>query len=222
MYIPEHFREPRPEVLHSLIRRHPLAILVASVEGALGAEHLPLQLASGPDGGWRLRGHVARANPLWRRLPAGSPVLAIFRGADHYVSPAWYASKTQHGRVVPTWNYAVVHASGPIRFIEEPEWLLGLVESLTDEHERGRTPRWRVSDAPADHISAMLRAIVGFEIEVSALTGKFKSSQNRSAADRAGVLGALSAEGLTDEVLGELVRDPNLVRDSDLVRDPTG
>lgn len=209
MYVPEHFRESRFEVLQALIRRHPLAVLVAGVEGALAAEHLPLQLISGPDGGWRLRGHVARGNPLWRQLPAGSPVLAIFRGAEHYISPSWYASNVEHGRVVPTWNYAAVHASGSIRFIEEPDWLLALVESLTDEHEEGRTPRWRVCEAPADHTAAKLRAIVGFEITVSALIGKFKSSQNRSTADRAGVIRALRAEGVSEEALSELVRDPD-------------
>ena len=208
MYIPEHFREADPERLQGLIRRHSLAVLVANVEGVLVAEHLPLQLAVDADGGRRLRGHVARGNPLWRRLPAGSPVLAIFQGAEHYISPSWYASKAQHGRVVPTWNYAAVHASGSIRFIEEPAWLLSLVGSLTDEHELQRTPRWRVSDAPGEYTAAMLRAIVGLEIEVGALVGKFKSSQNRSPADRAGVMRALRAEGVAEEALGELVRDP--------------
>ncbi len=209
MYTPEHFRESRIEVLQALIRRHPLAVLVANVDGALVADHLPLQLVPGADGGGRLRGHVARGNPLWRQLPAGSAVLAIFHGAQHYISPSWYASKAEHGRVVPTWNYAAVHASGSIRFIEEPDWLLGLVESMTDEHEQGRSPRWRVSDAPTDHTAAKLRAIVGFEIAINALIGKFKASQNRSAADRSGVIRALRAEGVTEEALADLVRDPN-------------
>ena len=208
MYLPEHFRESRLEAQRALIQRHPLATLIAAIDGEIAAEHLPMQLVAA-EGACCLRGHVARANPLWRQLPPGSPVLALFRGADHYVSPAWYASKAQHGRVVPTWNYAAVHVTGTIRFIEQIDWLRSLVESLTDEHEAGREPRWRVSDAPAEHTAAMLRAIIGFEIAVSALTGKFKASQNRSGADRAGVMRGLRAEGVTDEALGELVREPH-------------
>jgi transcriptional regulator len=208
LYTPAHFRETRIEVLQALIRAHPLALLIAQLDTGLCAEHLPMQLARADDEPWRLRGHVARANPLWRRLPAGSPVLTVFRGADHYVSPSWYPSKQQHGQAVPTWNYAAVHLSGTIRFIEDPAWLLALVESLTDEHEHGRLPRWQVADAPADYRDEKLRAIVGFEIAVTGFTGKFKSSQNRPAADRAEVVQALRAEGVTDAALAELVRDP--------------
>ncbi|MGH8206934.1 MAG: FMN-binding negative transcriptional regulator, partial [Steroidobacteraceae bacterium] len=175
----------------------------------LSAEHLPMQLLRGTDGLWQLRGHVARANALWRQLPSGSPVLTIFRGADHYISPSWYASTAKHGQVVPTWNYAAVHLCGTIRFIDDAAWLLALVESLTDGHERGRTPRWQVADAPTDFRAAKLRAIVGFEIAVTGFTGKFKSSQNRPVADRAGVAQALRAEGVSDAALAELVREPN-------------
>ena len=160
-----------------------------------------MQLLSGPDGLGLLRGHIARANPLWRLLESGASVLAIFLGTDHYVSPSWYPSKHEHGKAVPTWNYATVHVRGTIRFIDDPVWLRALVESLTDEHERHNVHPWKVTDAPADYIAGMVRAIVGFEILVSAIEGKFKASQNRSAADRAGVAEALRTAGLpADEV----------------------
>ncbi len=204
MYVPEHFRESRIEVLQAFIQRHPLATLVAATTAGLTANHIPMlaQLRAGGTG--RLRGHVARANSLWRELPEGAAVLAIFTGAEHYVSPNWYPSKREHGKAVPTWNYAAVHLKGSIRFIDEPEWLRELVGAQTEEHESRRTDRWQVSDAPADYIDAMLRAIVGFEIEVTDITGKFKGSQNRSAADREAVRSGLRDAGRTPAELAEL------------------
>ncbi len=190
------------------MRRHPLATIIATMEGELAAEHLPMQVVQAGEDRWLLRGHLARGNPLWRRLPAGSPVLVVFRGAEHYISPTWYASKQEHGRVVPTWNYAAVHVSGTIRFVEDEDWLLGLVQSLTGEHEQGRDPQWKVADAPADYRAMQLQAIVGFEIAVAEMRGKFKSSQNRSAADRAGVVDGLRAEGAIEPDIEELVRAP--------------
>jgi transcriptional regulator len=164
-----------------------------------------MQLLPASDAGLGvLRGHIARANSLWRLLPAESAVLAIFIGPDHYVSPSWYPSKREHGKAVPTWNYATVHVTGSIRFIEDAAWLYQLVESLTDEHEQGHVDRWRITDAPPDYIAGMVRAIVGFEIQVSAIEGKFKASQNRSAADRAGVAGALRAAGLSPDDVAQL------------------
>lgn len=201
MYVPEHFRETRIEVLRAFVERHSFGTLVAVTPEGITANHIPMQLLFGPDGPGLLRGHIARANPLWRLLEPGASVLAIFIGPDHYVSPSWYPSKHEHGEAVPTWNYATVHVKGHIRFIDDPGWLRTLVESLTDEHERQSVNRWRITDAPADYIAGMLRAIVGFEIPVSAIEGKFKGSQNRSAADRAGVAEALRAAGLPlDEV----------------------
>ncbi|MGC2462001.1 MAG: FMN-binding negative transcriptional regulator [Steroidobacteraceae bacterium] len=201
MYVPEHFRETRIEVLRAFVERHSFGTLVAVTPEGITANHIPMQLLSGPDGPGLLRGHIARANPLWRLLQPGASVLAIFIGPDHYVSPSWYPSKHEHGEAVPTWNYATVHVKGHIRFIDDLGWLRTLVESLTDEHERQSVNRWRITDAPADYIAGMLRAIVGFEIPVSAIEGKFKGSQNRSAADRAGVAEALRAAGLPlDEV----------------------
>lgn len=201
MYVPEHFRETRIEVLRAFVERHSFGTLVAVTPEGITANHIPMKLLSGSDGPGLLRGHIARANPLWRLLQPGASVLAIFIGPDHYVSPSWYPSKHEHGEAVPTWNYATVHVKGHIRFIDDPGWLRTLVESLTDEHERQSVNRWRITDAPADYIAGMLRAIVGFEIQVSAIEGKFKGSQNRSAADRAGVAEALRAAGLPlDEV----------------------
>ena len=172
MYVPAHFRETRPEVLHEFMRRHPLATLVARTATGVDANHIPMELAF-VDGLPRLRGHVARANPLWREAMPEEPVLAIFTSAGSYVTPSWYPSKREHGKVVPTWNYAAVHARGPIRFVDDAAWL---------------------------------RALVGFEIEVRELVGKFKASQNREERDRAGVAAGLSAQGVSAEEADELVR----------------
>ena len=144
MYVPAHFRETRPEVLHEFMRRHPLATLVARTATGVDANHIPMELAF-VDGLPRLRGHVARANPLWREALPAEPVLAIFTGADGYVTPSWYPSKREHGKVVPTWNYAAVHARGPIRFVDDAAWLRALVGSLTDAHERSRAAPWQVA-----------------------------------------------------------------------------
>jgi transcriptional regulator len=208
LYVPEHFRETRIEVLRGLIARHSLGTLVAVTSEGITANHIPMQLLPAADGPGLLRGHIARANPLWRLLQNDAPVLAVFIGPDHYVSPTWYPSKREHGKAVPTWNYATVHVRGHIRFIEDAGWLRALVESLTDEHEQGIVNRWRISDAPVDFIDGMVRAIVGFEIRVSAIEGKVKASQNRSAADRAGVAEALRAAGLPPEDVAQLARDP--------------
>jgi transcriptional regulator len=208
LYVPEHFRETRIDALHGVIARHSLGTLIAVTSEGITANHIPMQLLPAADGPGVLRGHIARANPLWRLLQNDAPVLAVFVGPDHYVSPSWYPSKREHGKAVPTWNYAAVHVRGHIRFIEDAGWLRELVESLTDEHEREIANRWRISDAPADFIDGMVRAIVGFEIRASAIEGKFKASQNRSAADRAGVADALRAAGLPPEDVAQLVLPP--------------
>jgi transcriptional regulator len=198
MYTPTPFLETRPEVLRELIRRHPLAAVVTMTPDGLVANHVPLVFdpAAGVHG--VLRGHVARANPVWRVVAGGSPVLAIFQGPDHYVTPSWYPAKVASGKVVPTWNYAVVHAQGAIGWHEDPEWLRRFVETLTDSHEAYRAAPWRVTDAPANYIERMLTSIVGFEIAVSSLTGKWKLGQNRAAEDRAGIAAGLAAEGTDD------------------------
>ena len=205
MYLPELFREQRFDVLREFIRAHPLSTLIASGSEGLSADLVPM-LLSGTEGNCRLRGHVARANPVWKRVAAGAPVLALFTGAQHYVSPNLYPSKRDTGEVVPTWNYSVVHARGRIDWIPDAEWLRGLVGELTDEQERAQPAPWHISDAPPRFLDTMLKAIVGFQIEVETLVGKFKASQNRSVRDRGGVRAAFAAEGLSPEVLAEIVR----------------
>ena len=189
MYLPRHFEQNDPAALAALMQAHPLATLVSVGEDGVTADHLPLEYdaSAGPHG--TLRGHVARANPLWRR--AAQPVLAIFRGEEAYVTPSWYPSKADTHQVVPTWNYAVVHAHGPLRVLEDAPWLHALVSRLTGHFEASRPSPWAVSDAPDVYVQTMLRAIVGIEIPVSRLVGKWKLSQNRSEADRQGVLDGL-------------------------------
>ncbi len=206
MYLPQKFSERRLDVLHDFIERHPLGMVVSVVDGTPVVDHVPTLLARDSGSNGTLQGHVARANPLWRSASNGAEVLVVFHGADAYISPSGYPSKRTDGKVVPTWNYSVVHARGTIRFIDDESWLHQLVSQLADRFERDRPAPWAVSDAPADYVSAMLRAIVGFEIELTELVGKFKASQNRSDGDRAGVRDTLGAAGVGG--LDELVREP--------------
>ena len=177
-----------------LMQRHPPATLAWLCGGRLTAEHLPLMWERGEGDGalGTLRGHVARANPVWREA-AGAQVLAAFQGPQAYITPSWYPSKAATAKVVPTWNYAVVHARGTLRVTEDAAWLRALVGRLTDVHEAPRAHRWQVDDAPADYIEQMLRASVGIEIEVVSLQGKWEVSQNRSEPDRAGVAAGLAS-----------------------------
>jgi transcriptional regulator len=195
MYQPAHFVEHDADILLALMQAHPLATLVRG--GAeLAADILPLEVKRVGDG-WRVSGHVARANPLWREAD-GQPVLLVFQGPQAYVSPNWYPSKFQHGKAVPTWNYAMVQVHGTLRATQDPEGLRALVTRLTERHEAGRPVPWHVADAPADYLDAMLKAIVGIEIEVTRVEGKFKLSQNRDAADRTGVVLGLESDASLD------------------------
>lgn len=187
MYLPAHFAEARPETLHALMRERPFATLVSTAGGTPVADHLPLQLSAD---GSRLLGHVARANPLWQTAD-GQEVLAIFHGPQAYVSPGWYPSKREHGKAVPTWNYVVVHARGRLSSFTDATRLRGLLDELVDHHEAGFAAPWRIDDAPTDYVESMLRAIVGIEIAISDLSGKWKISQNQPAANRAGVVAGL-------------------------------
>ena len=187
MYLPGHFAQEDPAALQALMREFPLATLVHAGAGRLSADPVPLVYDAATNS---LRGHVARANPLWREA-AGQPVLALFHGPQTYVSPSWYASKALHQKVVPTWNYAVVQAHGRLEAIDDAGWLRELVGSLTESQEAAQAAPWRVEDAPADFVQQMLRAIVGIQIAVDRLQGKWKMSQNRDAADRAGVVTGL-------------------------------
>jgi len=209
MYLPAHFAESRPEVLATLVRSHPFGLLVTqSGDGGVDANSIPFVLDPGSPGTLGvLRGHVARANPLWQTARGDVDSLVVFQGPQGYVSPAWYPSKAEHGKVVPTWNYVMVQARGKLRAIDDADWLRGFVTRLTERHEGGRDAPWAVSDAPADYVATMLRAIVGIEITLTSLTGKWKVSQNRPAADRAGVVAGLAREH-GDPALAREVQSP--------------
>ncbi len=195
MYLPGHFRvEDRARIV-DVMRRFPLALLTTAGPAGLLANPVPMLFDEEPD---VLRAHVARANPVWRDIEAGAVCLAVFQGTNHYVSPGWYPSKADTHKVVPTWNYAVVQARGSVRTIHDADWLHALVGRLTGIHEAGRQTPWSVSDAPADFIDEQLKAIVGLEMTIESLEGKFKMSQNRSAKDRDGVAAQLDAQGDED------------------------
>lgn len=193
MYTSSQFDKASVSALRSLISTHPLATLVTLAPNGINAEHIPM-LIIGDGSQSTLHGHVAKANPVWQSVNDGSEVLAIFQGPNRYISPKWYPSKQEHGRVVPTWNYVVVHARGTIRWIDDQGWLRRHIEAATAQHEGLDNP-WRVSDAPSDYIDRLLSAIVGFEIDVAELKGKWKLGQNRSAADRQGAIEGLRRRG---------------------------
>ncbi len=198
MYQPPAFKEDRVDVMHDLIGAHPFATLVCLVDGSLTANHIPLMLHAELGEKGTLRGHVARANPIWKDFDAGVDVIAVFQGVQHYITPSWYPTKKEHEKVVPTWNYAVVHAHGPMRVFKEADWLRAQVESLTDQQEAGRDESWAVTDAPADFVARQLRGIVGIEIPIVRLEGKWKLSQNRGEEDRHGVIDGLDKENAAD------------------------
>ena len=185
MYLPAHYANPDAQTLHALMRAHPLATLIHQGTDGPDADHIPLELDAddGPHG--CLVGHVARANPVWQRAQ-GQAVLAVFQGPQAYISPNHYPSKALHHRVVPTWNYAVVHAHGVLQAEDDPTWVLALVTRLTQRHETASVKPWAVSDAPADHIQKLLGAIIGIRIPLTRLVGKWKISQNMGPADRLG------------------------------------
>jgi len=197
MYLPAHFAQTDPAQLHPLMRQYPLATLITEADGAPVADELPFlfDATQGPHG--TLKAHLARANPLWQNHPADRQVLVVFRGPQAYVSPSWYPGKRAHGKVVPTWNYTVVQARGRLRVVDgDATWLRAQLEALTQSQEGARAQPWQVDDAPADYITRMMGAVVGLEIEISTLVGKFKLSQNHPAESRQGVMQGLLAEPL--------------------------
>jgi transcriptional regulator len=191
MYLPAHYEERDPAVLHALVRSHPLSTWVVQGPDGLIVNHIPflLDATSGTLG--TLVGHVARPNPVWKQCLGTLSSVAIFQGPEHYISPSWYPTKEATGKAVPTWNYVVVHAHGVPRVFDDRKRLLAHVTALTDTHEAGHAVPWRVSDAPPDYIDAMLRGIVGIEIPIGSLVGKWKVSQNRPPDDRRAVALAL-------------------------------
>jgi transcriptional regulator len=208
MYLPEQFHVTDRARLHALMRGRPFATLVSAGPSGLLGTHLPTVLK--PDDGalGSIECHVARANPHWRDFADGLDALMIFQGAEAYIRPSWYPSKARHGKVVPTWNYATVHAYGRARTIEDRSWLARHVSELSDQQEQGEHAPWATSDAPSDFVEAMLRGIVGIRFEITRLEGKWKMSQNRDAADRTGTVTGLRARGEgRDSEVADLVEE---------------
>lgn len=195
MYIPKHFEAPRTEVMHDLIRGHPLATLITLSESGLDANHIPLLLSTAPSPFGVLQGHVARSNSMWLDLAKDVEVLAVFHGPNAYITPSWYASKQENGKVVPTWNYAVVHAYGWLRVIDDTAWLRSQLEALTTHSEAAFSEPWAVSDAPSEFIEKLIGSIVGIEINITKLSGKWKVSQNQPERNQDSIISGLRTCG---------------------------
>ncbi len=201
MYVPPHFEISNPEVLHDLIVHHPLGVLVTQSESGLNANHIPFELdATGSTQGI-LRAHVARNNAVWQLSTNGDEVLVVFQAEDAYISPNWYPSKHETHQQVPTWNYRVVHAYGRITIHDDEKYVRALVGRLTKKHEANQPKPWKMSDAPRDYMEMMVKSIVGIEIEITRMIGKFKLSQNRENRDRLNAGQVLVEQG--NEILGK-------------------
>ena len=202
MYLPTHFKQTDPDALHALVRERPLGTLITmDTQGDPVADELPFLLEPGFGAHGRLLAHVARANPLWQVHPHDREVLVVFRGPQAYISPNWYPSKAEHGKAVPTWNYSVVQVRGWLRVMAPASTeLQALLRQLTATHEASQAQPWQMDDAPPDYLSAMMQAVVGLEISISAWAGKFKLSQNQSAANREGV-----RAGLADHAMARVI-----------------
>jgi transcriptional regulator len=207
MYTPSAFQEDDPQTLRALIRSHPLATLITTGADGLLANLVPFIFVEEGDKGI-LRAHIAKANDQVKALSSGSETLVVFHGPEAYITPSWYVSKQEHGRVVPTWNYAVVQVRGTPRVIDDPQWLREQIDALTSMQEGQRTAPWSVSDAPEPFIAGQLKAIIGVEIPISTISGKWKVSQNRSEADRQGVEEGLRRE-TGDDAMAALVARRN-------------
>jgi transcriptional regulator len=199
MYIPRANQEDRIPVLHKLIEDQPFASLITVGSSGLFASHIPMVLEQNGAKG-RLKGHISRANTQWRDYTPSVEALAIFSGPQHYITPSWYPEKQETGKVVPTWNYVVVHAYGYLKVIEDGEWLMAHLKKLTHAHEAGFAVPWQVGDAPADYVASMVKGIVGLEIAIERLEGKWKVSQNRSERDRGGVARGLAELNTTESL----------------------
>ncbi|AIO66958.1 FMN-binding negative transcriptional regulator [Burkholderia oklahomensis] len=206
MYVPAHFDERRTDVLHALITQHPFGILITHGTGGLDANHIPFELAAGEGPLGVLSAHVARANPIWQDVSGGDEVLVVFRAGDAYISPTWYPSKHAFHRQVPTWNYVVVHAHGRITVRDDEKFVRGVVARLTRTHEAALPEPWKMIDAPKDYIDTMLQSIVGLQIDITRLVGKYKLGQNKEVRDIRGAAEALKARG------NDLIGDAMLAR----------
>ena len=200
MYVPPHFNESRTEVLQEFIKTYPFGMLVTHGPHGLDANHIPFELVEGGALG-KLMAHVARANPVWQEVQNGDEVLVVFRAADSYISPTWYPSKHETHKQVPTWNYMVTHAHGKISIHDDERYVRGVVARLTRTHEASMPQPWKMGDSPSDYIDTMLKAIVGIEIDITRLVGKYKLSQNKELRDLRNVGEVLTARGAT--ILGE-------------------
>ncbi len=199
-YLPSHFEVTERATLQALVHAHPLGTWVVQHEGELLVNHVPFLLDPERGEHGTLVAHVARANPVWRALASGAPSVVVFMGAQAYVSPNWYPSKHAHGKAVPTWNYATVHAHGVPTTFDDPARVLEVVTRLTQRHEAAQAQPWQVSDAPPQYVQGLLKAIVGIEIPVQRWIGKFKLSQNRPLADRLGVVAGLTGQGNAEDL----------------------
>ena len=204
MYTPGHFKQDSIEELKKIIVDYPFATLVTQFEDNIEANHIPMHLEQNAADGLVLKGHVAQANPVWKDCPQESKSLAIFNGPNVYISPGYYPSKMNDPRVVPTWNYIVVHVRGPIAFVHDADWKLDMLNTLTNQHEKGQTKPWRVADAPEEYTQKLLAAIIGIEIKVETIEGKWKLSQNQPETNKQGVIQALS--GSTTERIDDITQ----------------
>ena len=200
MHIQSQFEETRLHVLQGLIRNHPLATFIAILNGEIVVNHFPLIIREIGEKGL-LQGHVPRANRVWEHFGKGATAVAVFQGPDAYVTPSWYPSKHEHGKAVPTWNYVVVHAQGAPIAVQDRDWLLAHLNELTDQQEASQKLPWKVSDAPGEFTESMLGQIVGVEMPILSIVGKWKVSQNRPVADRLGVAAGLHNRG-SENALG--------------------
>ncbi len=207
MYLPKINEETRLDVLHDLIRAHPLGTWVSAEETELNVNHIPFVLDGSRGEFGTLLGHVARANPIWKASPSARASVIVFRGPQAYITPSWYPSKHQHGKAVPTWNYAVVTAQGYPQFIDDREWLYEHLAQLTDTHEASQALPWKIGDAPEEFTDKLVAAVVGVEIPVRRIEGKWKTNQNRPEPDKLGVVAGLLGKGDDESVaMASLVR----------------
>ena len=198
MYIPKDFEQPSIEAMHALISTNLFATLVTSGPNGLCANHIPMELQEAPGPYGKLIGHVARANPVWQEASNNQEAMVIFQGVNTYITPSWYPTKEESGKVVPTWNYAVVHAHGQISTIDDANWVKAHIEKLTNRQESSFAQPWAISDAPSEFIDKIITGVVGIEIVITRLEGKWKVSQNRSESDRSGVVHGLRDTGTPD------------------------
>jgi len=206
VYIPKHFAQGSVEAMHALMAANPFAMLITLGAEGLCANHIPMELSREPSPYGTLSGHVARSNPLWRESSNGAEALVVFQGPNAYITPSWYPSKKETGKVVPTWNYAVVHAHGQVRMIDDARWVKAHIGKLTHHQEASFAQPWAVSDAPGEYTEKMFGGVVGIEILITRLVGKWKVSQNRTAADQAGVVAGLRELGDAEALqMAELV-----------------